>query len=354
MKIVLLIVFQLSLLFSSGSYAGLEPKPIIQNAIHSDRSARSQLLAVASNGKRLLAVGERGFIVYSDDDGISWKQANKVPVSVTLTSVSFIDKARAIASGHMGVVLASNDSGATWNKELDGVQLIERMKIWASASDLPDAASSKIKISNSIYQMFSSDGPDKPFFATEQISGSEYVAVGAFGLAIKYSSISKIWSPLFNETAAADSKHIYGWVQLETNSVVVGEQGLVLVGKNLEKFEKVEVPLKGTLFGIAKINDTSAFAYGLNGGIIKSFDSGQIWKKIPIDTDSAITSGSVLLDGRLAVGTGAGDLYISDKLHSGFVKVHTAKMPINGLVQTPSGAIVLVGPRGIERVIALN
>src|SRR5690554_634705 len=39
-------------------------------------------------GDRIVAVGERGHIIYSDDGGKSWEQGS-VPVSVTLTAVDF-------------------------------------------------------------------------------------------------------------------------------------------------------------------------------------------------------------------------------------------------------------------------
>src|SRR6266446_13005 len=48
------------------------------------------LLGIAVAGERLVAVGERGVIIWSDDAGTTWSQA-QVPVSVTLTAVAFAD-----------------------------------------------------------------------------------------------------------------------------------------------------------------------------------------------------------------------------------------------------------------------
>ena len=47
-------------------------------AIESAKAAKSLMLDVVHAGKRLVAVGDRGHILYSDDQGATWMQA-KVP-----------------------------------------------------------------------------------------------------------------------------------------------------------------------------------------------------------------------------------------------------------------------------------
>ena len=54
--------------------------------------------------KPLVAVGQRGHVVYSTDSGASWKQAS-VPVSSDLTAVFFVDDKQGWAVGHDGVIL---------------------------------------------------------------------------------------------------------------------------------------------------------------------------------------------------------------------------------------------------------
>jgi len=68
------------------------------------------LLAGAQAGKRIVAVGERGVIALSDDDGTTWHQA-PCPVSVTLTMVRFVDNQHGVAVGHGGTVLTTSDAG---------------------------------------------------------------------------------------------------------------------------------------------------------------------------------------------------------------------------------------------------
>src|SRR5690606_9884464 len=88
----------------------------------SARAQHSLQLAVSRAGNRLVAVGERGVVLLSDDDGRNWHQAENVPVSVTLTDVHFVSATHGWAVGHSGVVLHSADGGETWQRQLDGNQ----------------------------------------------------------------------------------------------------------------------------------------------------------------------------------------------------------------------------------------
>ncbi|MBI3367277.1 MAG: glycosyl hydrolase, partial [Burkholderiales bacterium] len=87
-------------------------------AVPSAKALMAATLAVARAGQRLVAVGERGTVLLSDDGGASWRQA-PVPVQVTLTSVRFIDPRTGWAAGHGGVILRSDDGGQSWTKQLD-------------------------------------------------------------------------------------------------------------------------------------------------------------------------------------------------------------------------------------------
>ncbi|WP_295719731.1 YCF48-related protein, partial [uncultured Halovibrio sp.] len=90
-------------------------------ALETDLAAESLLLDVEYAGERLVAVGERGHIVYSDNGGESWTQA-EVPVSTTLTGVDFPEgnTEEGWAVGHSGVILHTSDGGETWNNQFDG------------------------------------------------------------------------------------------------------------------------------------------------------------------------------------------------------------------------------------------
>lgn len=85
-------------------------------AMQSRLAAQSLLLDIWQfESGRVLAVGERGHIVFRDESSKStaWHQA-KVPVNGLLTSVFFIDEKQGWAVGHDSIVLRTQDGGATW------------------------------------------------------------------------------------------------------------------------------------------------------------------------------------------------------------------------------------------------
>ena len=67
-----------------------------------EKIASTLLLDVASAGSRLVAVGQRGHIIYSDDQGKTWVQA-KVPSRVLLTAVFFADDSHAAQRQRRGL-----------------------------------------------------------------------------------------------------------------------------------------------------------------------------------------------------------------------------------------------------------
>ena len=93
--------------------------PLSTPAMHVTPTQKTVLIDLARAGERLVAVGERGLVLLSDDHGQSWRQA-AVPVSVSLSAVQFVDAHSGWAIGHAGVVLATRDGGESWVVQLDG------------------------------------------------------------------------------------------------------------------------------------------------------------------------------------------------------------------------------------------
>lgn len=87
-------------------------------------------LDISRAGSRVIAVGMHGAILYSDDQGSTWTQA-RVPVSVLLTAVHFVNERLGWAVGHNGVVLHSADGGVSWQRQLDGWQIDQMVLAYA-------------------------------------------------------------------------------------------------------------------------------------------------------------------------------------------------------------------------------
>jgi photosystem II stability/assembly factor-like uncharacterized protein len=89
----------------------------VDYAIPSDLATEALLLGIASAGDRLVAVGEYGHIIFSDDRGVSWTQAENVPTRITLTDVAFATDQVGWAVGHDAIVLRTTDGGTSWERQ---------------------------------------------------------------------------------------------------------------------------------------------------------------------------------------------------------------------------------------------
>ena len=80
------------------------PRPLPPFPATALRADGLQINGIARAGERLVAVGERGKILFSDDRGGDWRVAAvDKPQGATLTQVAFADSRHGIAVGHSGL-----------------------------------------------------------------------------------------------------------------------------------------------------------------------------------------------------------------------------------------------------------
>ena len=89
-------------------------------ATPSEKAIHSSMFFVGKFGNRYFAAGQMGHILYSDDNGTSWTQA-QVPVRSTILDVYFVNDQLGWAVGHEGLILHSSDGGKSW-QELPGLR----------------------------------------------------------------------------------------------------------------------------------------------------------------------------------------------------------------------------------------
>src|SRR5260221_3139702 len=95
--------------------------------MHVEHPERAVLIAIATAGRQLVAVGENGIVAIGGVDGTSWDQV-LTPVSVSLTAVAFATDRIGWAVGHSGVILATRDAGRSWQQQLAGRQKLALFK----------------------------------------------------------------------------------------------------------------------------------------------------------------------------------------------------------------------------------
>lgn len=340
------IAFAAALLIASTAWsqpAPPTPAAMTMPAIMSAKAEHATLLAVTRAGARLVAAGERGIILVSDDEGQSWRQA-QVPTSVNLTALRFVDAKRGWAVGHMGVILHSADGGLSWHKQLDGVQAA-RLAV-ATVADSGDAR--QLKLANFLV----SDGPDKPFFDIWMDQQGHGLAVGAFNLMFRTDDAGAHWHYASPQVDNPYGLHLYAIARLGDDFFIAGEQGLLLRSQDGgAHFKAIESPYEGSWFGILATSAGDLFAYGLRGNAYVSHDRGERWQPCETASRVSFSSAAELADGRVVLANQAGQLFASADRGASFQPLQGLPgTPFASITQSDTGELVLASLRGLSRL----
>ncbi|HSW04840.1 WD40/YVTN/BNR-like repeat-containing protein [Aquabacterium sp.] len=317
---------------------GMAPAVLSEPALQSAKALNAAMLAVTHAGTRLVAVGERGTVLLSDDGAKTWRQG-KVPVQITLTAVRFVDERTGWAVGHLGVILKSVDGGETWVKQLDGVQAAKRV---AAGGDERT-------------KRFAEEGPDKPFFDIDFVDAQHGVAVGAYNLAFATRDGGQHWTPMLDRLPNPKSLHLYGVRMAGGHVYIVGEQGLMLKSADGgNRFTALASPYKGSFFGVLAARSGTLIAYGLRGTALRSPDQGLSWVPIATGVPVSISSAIELDHGELALLAQTGELLRSRDDGRSFTKTAPSggPLPAAGLAATDGGTLVIASLRGMRRQAA--
>jgi photosystem II stability/assembly factor-like uncharacterized protein len=313
--------------------------------------ARSAMLDVARAGARLVAVGERGIVLVSDDSGRTWKQSPS-PTSASLTKVIFVTPDLGWAVGHFGIVLDTQDGGRTWERQLDGVRAAKlTLQYFEDLSQKgggdPQALAKQVSAAKQLVD----DGPDKPlldvFFDTPQHG----FVVGAYNLIFSTSDGGKSWVPYQDHVDNPRGLHLYAIRQIGTDWYIAGEQGLLLKSVDGgQSFHAQTSPYDGSFFGVTPGPGSDVLAFGLRGNVFRSTDNGRTWKPAKTSVSPTWNAGT-LLNGYVYLGgeDGQVDRLGRDSEADHLVTTFSAA-PITGMALAPDGALVLSSMGGMNRI----
>lgn len=317
----------------------------MQPSINSSMAAQSVMLSVARAGHRLVAVGERGFIIVSDDNGASWSQVGS-PVSVTLVKVRFIDDVEGWAVGHGGVVLHTRDGGHSWNKQLDGVQAAG---IELQEAKQVDGGGEKKEERLAQAQQLVDDGPDKPLLDLIFLDAKNGLVVGAYGLAFVTHDGGLSWQSIRSRVDNPNGLHLYSIERVGGDLFIAGEQGTLLRSSDEGKtFAPLTSPYEGTTFGLQATKSGSILAFGLRGKAFESKDRGDTWQ--PLDTlqPVTLTSGLRLADGSVLLTDESGRvLRFTDGDTRATVLQIAQPSYFTGMAQAANGNLIISSARGM-------
>ncbi|RWU17274.1 glycosyl hydrolase [Pseudomonas alkylphenolica] len=311
-------------------------------------ASASPLRDVTSAGARMVAVGPRGHILYSDDHGSHWQQAS-VPASADLNAVSFPSAQQGWAVGNDGVIVHSQDGGKTWQKQLDGRVLGEQVLAYYRAQ--AQAAPNDERLAQLIGEgeRLVAEGADKPlldvWFADEQNG----FAVGVFNLLLHTRDGGQHWTPWLERTDNPQALHLTSLASIDGALYITGEQGLLLkLAADGEHFTRLTTPYAGTLFG-AVGKPGVLLAYGLRGHVVRSTDGGENWQMVETGLANSITAANLDSTGNLWLMSQAGHVLVSHDDGASFVQVsQITRTPITGAAFDAATDLVLVGERGVR------
>ena len=309
------------------------------------------MLAGASAGKRLLAVGEHGLIIYSDDGAQTWHQAS-VPVSTTITDIAFATDKVGWATGGFGVVLNTQDGGQSWVKQLDGIAEIDMMNQTTqafTATQPPD--SDVVAHLTRRAQILTSEGPDKPFLSLLPISATEVFAFGTYRSAEHSTDGGKSWTDwsLKIGDPAAQSKNIYGAAALYGAYYLVSEAGLIYRSTDGgQTFPQLAQPGDATFFGICDAGKGNILAFGVAGEMYLSTDNGKSWNPPNFTGSANVNCGTLLPTGDVVAGDSGGSIWRSKDQGQNFTEViRNPLLSINALLPLGGTRLLILSEAGM-------
>lgn len=319
--------------------------PLVVPAAMSRLAAASPLMAVAHAGTRLVAVGERGHVMTSDDAGRTWNQS-KVPVSSDLVGVYFATARKGWAVGHDGVVLHTNDGGASWTLQLDGARAAGIALAYyekQAQGDNPQAAKSLEEARRLV-----KEGADKPFLDVYFQNDQTGYIVGAFNLIFKTEDGGKTWAPWIDRTENEEGLHLRAIRGYGDEVFIAGERGLLLkLDAKAQRFVAFgDKPYNGSYFGLLATPRTLIVA-GLRGNAFRSMDAGVTWHKIETGLVSSITGVIELAPDRMVLVSQGGHVLLSQDAGATFTPVGIGvPTPFYAAARAGSDRVALVGARG--------
>ena len=291
----------------------LAAQPIDGDSVIEPLAKSSLLLDVHGGGERAVAVGERGHILLSTDDGNNWRQV-AAPTRRTLTGVFLIDDKTIWAVGHQSVILKSGDGGETWAK--------------ANAENDPETAYLDILF----------------------LDAKTGFIVGSYGKFLSTSDGGKTWT----EAKQDDDPHLSHIIPAPDGGLwLTGEFGTVRrSGDRDKRWATLSTPYEGTFFGAVPFAKRGALVFGLRGNIFRSGDGGE-WLKIESPTKALLHAGLALADGRLVLAAAAGQLLVSADEGRSFRLVvwpGAASATATSLWQASDGGLLLASDKGMYRL----
>lgn len=299
-------------------------------------AAQSLMLDLARAGPRVFAVGERGHVLFSTDEGRSWTQV-QVPASANLNAVYFVDETHGWAVGHDEVILRTTDGGDSWELtrfEPDTKQPL--LDVWFA-------------------------DPDRG------------LAVGAYGAVYASDDGGVTWSPapfepvgLAPPVAAADDEYEYeddvdAGIDFHLNAIVPGPGDRLYLAAEAGRlyrsddrgatWTELPSPYDGSFYGLLPLDGDALLAFGLRGNVFRSEDGGLSWTGIDSGTVALLHSAARPAPDVVVIAGLTGVLLVSrDGGHSFSFSQQDDRKGFAAVLAASDGELIVAGESGVRRL----
>lgn len=350
---------------ASGSAAADTYAPIMPLA------AKSLLLDISVAGDRVVVAGERGHILYSDDNGNSWQQA-RVATTQMLTGIHFVDEQRGWAVGHDGLIMVSDDRGENWRIQRDGIAAQQQINL-----EMRELAHQQISdLEQRLEKTDEETRPDLAMALEEAVMDLEDAdlalaeavftsplldvwfqddkrgwAVGAFGALVTTTDAGQHWSSqpeLVNNpdefhlnTITGDGKH---------RVFIAGEGGLMYRSVDGgQSWESLEPFYDGSWFGaVYNPQHDTLLVFGLRGNLYRSTDFGDSWEPVAGDNNMTLAGGNASPNGEIVLAGSVGTVLRSKDGGKSFQRSMLEDRLSLASGMSRDGQLILIGQGGVK------
>ena len=334
-------------------------------------ASRSLLLDITLAAERIVVAGERGHILYSDDNGSTWQQAN-VPTTQMLTGIHFVDAQRGWAAGHDGLILASSDGGENWRIQRDGIaaqhqanlelrerslQKIEQLQQQLETSDEEALADLELELEDAVMDLEDADLAleelvfTSPFMDIWFQDSNRGWAVGAFGTLVTTTDGGQHWNSEQQLVDNPDEFHLNTITGDGKGRVFIAGEGGVMF-RSLDSgvtWETIAPFYDGSWFGtVYDAQQDVLLAFGLRGNLFRSTDFGVNWDPILNDNHITLAGGTSGPEGEIVLAGGVGTVLRSSDGGESFQRTMIEDRLSLSSGMSRKGQLILIGQGGAK------
>jgi photosystem II stability/assembly factor-like uncharacterized protein len=289
--------------------------PKLEKNVNSDtpiwRATHRLLLGIARAGTRLVAVGNAGVVLLSDDEGKSWRQA-KTPTDELLTAVVFPTPREGWAVGQDELVLHSTDAGETWT------------------------------------QLHMTPNADQTLFTIISIAPNHLFASGAYNLILETQD-GAAWKESKIDNLD-DDYHLNCAVARGDDLLVTGESGHAFV-RYAGAWTQMKLPYDGSQFACLVGPGGAFYSFGLRGSAFRSLAGSATWTRLDLGTDASFFGAANLSSGMMALVGSNGSIRLLDPTTGkATVLPPVSEATLSAVVEGQGGKLIAVGADGVHLI----